>query len=67
MGDGDGFFVAIVFIVAIIICAIGIAHLAGDFRDFDTIVEQCTNRGYIQNDDVRVICVIDKPDPVQQQ
>ena len=56
----EGFFVAVFVSALLILAAIGGAHLAMDFREFDRIVAQCEKQGYIQNDKVRVMCTKEK-------
>jgi len=49
--------IIIIFCVVLMLACIGGVHLALDYRNFNTIVQQCEKQGYIQNDTVRITCV----------
>ena len=51
--DIFGWIIAITFGVT---TALSMNFLIVDYRNFDTIVKQCTSRGAIQNDQIRIIC-----------
>lgn len=46
----------IVFIIGMVCIAISVIFISNDYRHFDQVVKQCTDRGYIQNNNVRIMC-----------
>ena len=56
----DDFLVILVGTIVLAFALIGVAHLVSDYRLFDSIKEQCEKQGYVQNQTVRINCVIEK-------
>ena len=56
----DDFLTALVVAALIVMATLGGAHLAMDYRYFNTIVAQCEKQGYIQNETVRINCTKEK-------
>lgn len=52
--------VPIVVIVVGTLIGAGIGHFALDYRHFDQIKRDCTERGFIQNDKVRINCSVEE-------
>lgn len=40
--------------------AVGMTATMLDLRHFDTIVKECKEQGYVQDDTTRVLCVVQK-------
>lgn len=53
--------IVVVVVVGSILAAIGVTHIAMDFRHFDEIEKQCKDQGYIQNKTVRIKCQKEAP------
>lgn len=53
-------FIGFLFIVLVGFLAMaGVAHMVGDYRHFDQIVRDCKERGFIQNENIRMKCVVE--------
>ncbi len=52
--------VAIIALAILTLAFIGVLHIAGDSRSFETIIEQCEKQGFIQNKITRIKCEVEK-------
>lgn len=53
-------FISFLFIVLVgCLIVAGGAHWVGDYRHFDQIVRDCKERGFIQNENIRMKCVVE--------
>lgn len=57
----DDLFGALVALSTAALIILGSMLLFMDFRHFDDIEEQCTKTGFIQNDKVRIFCIVEQP------
>jgi hypothetical protein len=55
----DDFFGALVALATAALVVLGSTHLFMDFRHFDAIEKQCTKAGFIQNQNVRILCTVE--------
>lgn len=58
MDENDIAKVVIITITAALSC-IGAGTLIFDYRNFDTITEQCKAQGYIQDKTTRIHCIVE--------
>jgi len=43
-----------------VLAGLGVSSLVMDLRHYPQIVKQCEERGFIQNENVRVLCSVEK-------
>lgn len=55
----DDLFGALVALSTAALVVLGSMHLFMDFRHFDAIEKQCTKAGFIQNQNVRILCTVE--------
>ena len=58
--DSHDIFGGIIVIIFAASLLISTAFMVIDYRNFNAIVNQCTNSGFIQNDKIRIICSPEK-------
>lgn len=52
----DTFGAMIVLTLVVMSMVVSAIFISNDYRHFNQVVKQCTERGYIQNDHVRILC-----------
>lgn len=57
--DGDNFLGVQIILLVGCLMVVGVAHLVGDYRHFDQITRDCKERGFIQNDMIRLNCSVE--------
>ena len=60
--DGNDFGGLLIILMVGFLMVVGVAHLVGDYRHFDRITRDCKERGYIQNDVIRLNCSVEDVD-----
>jgi len=56
----DDVFKSIVFVVEAVLIILGAIFVCTDHRHFEIIKKHCETQGYIQNETVRIFCIVEK-------
>ena len=57
MNDILAMFIVFIFVV---LAAFGVTFIEGDYRHFKDVAKQCEQQGYIQDNQTRIICVVER-------
>ena len=57
--EGNDFLGLMIIFIVCVLMTVGVAHLVGDYRHFDQITRDCKERGFIQNEVIRLNCSVE--------